>query len=1090
MKHFIKTSFGISDRSYGESRLDGKQVQGSGQGNGASPTIWALISTPLLNMMRTLGFGVSLKAPLSQETTNFVGCSFVDDTDLLQSSTTSSTPLAQSQQDMQDFIDAWCGGLRATGGALVPSKSWIYPIEFHFNAKGQPSYKNPTDMNLHFTVKDAWNTRQELVQIHPSIAKETLGVFLAPDGNENKQIEYLTQKIKKWEDKIRTNQISKIHAYTALTTTIYKTIEYSLPTSTITKENWKKIMAPLNKCGLQINGICSKFPTALREGAKSHIALQFKCMYKQQEILKLEKYLTFRSHQGIVGKMIRLSEELLKIETGLPGNIFIFDYSKYCWLASNSWIKSLWKFLSLHDINLHMLTPDLKETKKNDLFIMKEFVAQGYSKKKLLILNACRKYLQVTTLGEITNGDGNIIIRNIKSGCKLTCSTSTLSWPNQAKPDNSAWMLWRSALRKTFEISGKIAPGMIRNQWAIDPPRVHHWYHDWISNCLLQRLQNNHWRMYRQSIRRGRRATFPVYHFQQTELNSLPTHARRASILPCNPTQVIFTGSGQSQPPTNNPPINSLEDYVNSLAPKDRWPFEYISGQENIDHIVVAIQQGNCALISDGSFDPTTHQAAAAWILGNEALYRQIKGDTLCSGNKMVHSAYRGELAGIFGGLCFIEAICFISNIQHGKLLLGCDGLSALKRIQQPTLSLSSSHFDYTSAIKSILTKLPINIEFIHVEGHADRKTPIERLSVVEKMNIMADHKAKAFNSTSRSNDFLENLSLKGEIGPISLPINQSLTKITSKFRNSMYDALTKQPTVNYWMKKMNISPLSETSIDWNIMGNAFKSISQEKQKEIVKWNSEFCGTSKNLKRWGDQTHQKCPVCGYDGETTDHILRCPHPEANKAWKQTVGALENWMTQQSTDPMLKKAIIENINAWRKHDAPPPCANSNTPLHEVIQKQTEIGWGPFLRGFIHINWKEIQHRYLQSIQSKLSHKRWLKMMIIKLWQISWDMWRFRNGVLHTQDTKHITNFTFLLTTEILKEKEFGCNLLPPKCKYLFNQPRDKLLASTINNKKLWLANVWAARDAYTPADISTQTRNQIVHAQVVAWKKKLK
>ena len=31
-------------------------------------------------------------------------------------------------------------------------------------------------------------------------------------------------------------------------------------------------------------------------------------------------------------------------------------------------------------------------------------------------------------------------------------------------------------------------------------------------------------------------------------------------------------------------------------------------------------------------------------------------------------------------------------------------------------------------------------------------------------------------------------------------------------------------------------------------MGKAFKSISKEKQKEVIKWNSEFCGTSKNLK--------------------------------------------------------------------------------------------------------------------------------------------------------------------------------------------------------------------------------------------------
>ena len=148
-------------------------------------------------MMRTLGYGVSLETPMKKDPVQFVGCSFVDDTDLLQTPALGSTPLAQCQQTMQDFIDAWSGGLRAAGGALVPSKSWIYPIEFQFDRQGTPTYKSPNNMDLQFSVKDENNTRQHLAQVHPSTAKETLGVYLAPDGNEVGQINYLKSKIAK-----------------------------------------------------------------------------------------------------------------------------------------------------------------------------------------------------------------------------------------------------------------------------------------------------------------------------------------------------------------------------------------------------------------------------------------------------------------------------------------------------------------------------------------------------------------------------------------------------------------------------------------------------------------------------------------------------------------------------------------------------------------------------------------------------------------------------------------------------------------------------------------------------------------------------
>ena len=94
-----------------------------------------------------------------------------------------------------------------------------------------------------------------------------------------------------------------------------------------------------------------------------------------------------------------------------------------------------------------------------------------------------------------------------------------------------------------------------------------------------------------------------------------------------------------------------------------KWPLENIEGMDNINHITSAITNGNCASVSDGPFFSEPHQAASAWVLGNEATHRQMKGKVQCAGDKETHSAYRGELAGIFGGLQCIKAICKLKNI-------------------------------------------------------------------------------------------------------------------------------------------------------------------------------------------------------------------------------------------------------------------------------------------------------------------------------------------------------------------------------------------------------------------------------------------
>ena len=220
------------------------------------------------------------------------------------------------------------------------------------------------------------------------------------------------------------------------------------------------------------------------------MSLQFKCMFKTQEIMKLEKYLTFRTSKGIVGKMIRLPEELLKLETGLPGNIFALDYKKYQILATPSWIKSIWKSVHMYNIKLEMHTPPLSETKVDDLFLMQEFVAQGFAKRKLILLNACRKFLQINTLGDITNGNGTHINQMIKEGRKLECSKSTLTWPTQSKPDNDTWKIWRSALRKTFEINRQVAIGQIRKKWSANPSREFMWSLLFFSPLLRPLLSN------------------------------------------------------------------------------------------------------------------------------------------------------------------------------------------------------------------------------------------------------------------------------------------------------------------------------------------------------------------------------------------------------------------------------------------------------------------------------------------------------------------------------------------------------------------------------------------------------------------------
>jgi hypothetical protein len=138
--HYVRTNFGDSTTAYACIEIP---FQGVYQGNGAGPGIWMLVSIPIINMLKAQGFGFKIINAMSKETFVFVCYAFVDDTDLVHSSPP-DLDILDMMAKMQAVVDTWEGGLRASGGALVPSKSYWYLIHFKFQ-KNKWSYASIAD---------------------------------------------------------------------------------------------------------------------------------------------------------------------------------------------------------------------------------------------------------------------------------------------------------------------------------------------------------------------------------------------------------------------------------------------------------------------------------------------------------------------------------------------------------------------------------------------------------------------------------------------------------------------------------------------------------------------------------------------------------------------------------------------------------------------------------------------------------------------------------------------------------------------------------------------------------------------------------
>ena len=92
---------------------------------------------------------LKFEASLSKETRDIVGFAFVDDTDIIEGDLTATDlTFHDVATNMQEAIDQWECGLKATGGTICPDKSFIYPISFTWDDKGNYCFDSPDDLNF------------------------------------------------------------------------------------------------------------------------------------------------------------------------------------------------------------------------------------------------------------------------------------------------------------------------------------------------------------------------------------------------------------------------------------------------------------------------------------------------------------------------------------------------------------------------------------------------------------------------------------------------------------------------------------------------------------------------------------------------------------------------------------------------------------------------------------------------------------------------------------------------------------------------------------------------------------------------------
>ena len=118
---------------------------------------------------------------------------------------------------------------------------------------------------------------------------------------------------------------------------------------------------------------------------------------------------------------------------------------------------------------------------------------------------------------------------------------------------------------------------------------------------------------------------------------------------------------------------------------------------------------------------------------------------------------------------------------------------------------------------------------------------------------------------------------------------------ITSDVGPDMRDAFHGEALQGYAVQKDGIAPEAWASINWDALDMSMMTFPSLFQLWVAKHASGFCGVGKMMKIWGFWQEDKCLCCLLgEVETVSHLLCCPAPQMQKAFKEGVQEIQEWM----------------------------------------------------------------------------------------------------------------------------------------------------------------------------------------------------
>ena len=977
MKHYIKTGRGVSKDPI--KAQPGQSLEGSGQGAGSSVGNWQGHNDPMIKTFEQLCQPCTLTSPSGADALIQWIMSFIDDNKITMNFEV-ETEIQRIYESIRKGVQCWREILRITGGELELEKSFIGILTFDFDTYQEKNMgtNSPHKVGLPRIVPSSEYAQTVLLdqsgrditlkEIDPDQGLRLLGVRMSLSGDFTDELEYRANQVLDMSVKIRAAALDARDGWMIYQTRYRPMMRYCLPITTFSAAECNKIQGPFISAIINCLGMNRNTKRVACHGPLRLGGMAIMDVATEQFASRLHLIMTNVRKGNPTGRAMVHAMSMYQMHLGCERPFFELDPSNYPVLPSTTLsCQFLWN--ELRKIKAVLTIPSMwkpTSTTRDDRAIIDSFVETIKERKgtpgfinpiAIYQANACRLYLKVTWISDICTFLGDRIAPWAFFGTRPR--RTSIIYPHQEKPPESAWKIWRKLLRCSLVATSK------------------------------QQLPH---------------AYFPL-HKPLQEMNMTQMPQDKHSLAPPNaPLQEIIDGMsaswrqvlGSVDFPDDDG--DAIAQILNSGGTIKAWSDGTVKVGVGAHAYTLRTkcEDGDLAITGDAatpgnpsdisSLRPESYGGLACLILIWAIEY---KYGIQSSGYVLLH----------------IDNQEVVNRIKYGVP----DAMAAEK--------FTKTDFDVWLEIAELAKTLRTAVCARWVRGHQDKRIKgvfagIGPIHIEGKFNILMDRRAEQRREAST----VTRHTIPFKTERATLMVNASI--VTTKISDYITEAKTGPPMAAYIREKTGWAQSTYDKVDWIAMGIYMKKIGIATRAKVVKLqhNWQNTGRQKGLflesagaSHQAIQAASTCPMgCG-NYEAPLHYLTCTKNPKGMETASHIKNITKWLRNQDTAPALV-GIVSRIlykftqreptalDTWNFGNEP-----NQAELNTLVDDQKEIGWDNFFRGRMATGWSKIQSDHYATLdmpecQAYKTGSWWTSNLIRQVIYFSLNSWQIRNDVLH--------------------------------------------------------------------------------------------